>query len=401
MTARGADSLRIGVDVTCLDSARGYGRFLRELLPPLVEADDGNEYVLFLDSHTARRVGPLPARVVETETRTGQAESASATGRRRILDMLKMGRSVAREPLDVMFFPSVYSYYPVFARFPIAVALLDTIAERHGAVVFPNRATRLAWQAKVALARWQSQALVTLSEWSRQSLADYFAIPASQIHVIPGAPSEAFRNGCPDSGPPECLEQAGWPAERPFFIYVGGFNPHKNLHRLVGAFARTVTDHPGADLGLLMVGDFAGDNFHADVDALRGEIDRLGITSRVLFPGFVPDDDLCSLYAGALGLLIPSLEEGLGLPAVEAAACGTPCVATTNSPLPQLLKGGGIFVEPTDEDALAAALRRLLCDTELRKQLGAEARAKASALTWQASAQATREALAAIAREGR
>ena len=393
-----SDAIRIGIDATCLGSARGYGRFLRELLPPLCETDDGNEYVFFLDAHTAREVGPLPGRTVEIATRSGQAESASATGRRGVIDMLKMGRAVSREDLDVMFFPSVYSYYPVLARLPVVVAFHDTIAERHSDVVFPSRTTRWAWQAKVAVARRQARVLVTVSDWSRRSLADYFGTPADQIHVIPEAPSPVFRESAARTAQPDCLIRGGWQPGRAYFIYVGGFNPHKNLHRLVGAFARAAAEHPASDVGLLMVGDFAGDNFHADVDALRGEIERLGITSRVLFPGFVPDDELRALYTDALALVIPSLEEGFGLPAVEAAVCGTPCIATTHSPLPELLSGGGLFVAPTDESALADAVSRILDDEQLRVELGANAEAQARTLTWDAAAQATRKILAAATR---
>ena len=243
-----------------------------------------------------------------------------------------------------------------------------------------------------------SIALVTVSEWSRRSLSDYFGVPADRIHVIPEAPSRVFREGVARSAAPACLSQSGWPDGRTYFVYVGGFNPHKNLHRLVRAFARAAGEHPAVDVGLLMVGDFAGDNFHADLDALRAEIERLGVGGRVHFPGFVPDDDLRTLYSDALALVIPSLEEGFGLPAVEAAACGTPCVATQNSPLPELLAGGGLFVAPTDEAALAGALSRLLDDEALCKELGATAHERASALTWEAAAQAAREALSAVAR---
>ena len=104
------------------------------------------------------------------------------------------------------------------------------------------------------------------------------------------------------------------------------------------------------------------------------------------------------LYAGALACVLPSLEEGFGLAPVEAAACGTPCIATTRSPLPELLAGGGFFVEPEDEAGLAAAIARLAGEPGLRARLGEAARERAAKLSWAEAAAAARAALHAIAR---
>ena len=103
--------LRIGIDATCLGAKRGYARFLRELLPQLIERDATNEYLLFVDSDTVSEVealglpGAPRSRLVQPRTSTGQARAASARGRRSLLDLRRMGRAVARESLDVMYFP--------------------------------------------------------------------------------------------------------------------------------------------------------------------------------------------------------------------------------------------------------------------------------------------------------
>jgi len=137
--------LQIGIDATCLSSRRGYGRFLRELLPPLLESDCENEYLLFADAHASDAVpdlAELPARWVQIDTHEGQAEAASARGSRRLSDLWRMGRAVARARLDVMYFPSVYSYFPVPGKVPVVVAFHDTIPERYGALVFPTHLNR-------------------------------------------------------------------------------------------------------------------------------------------------------------------------------------------------------------------------------------------------------------------
>lgn len=388
--------LRIGIDGTCLALKRGYGRFLRELIVPLLESDTTNEYVLFVDRHAARSIPPLPARIVQPRTSESQVDSASARGNRGVLDVWRMSRAVANEPLDVMYFPSVFSWFPVTGRTRVAVAFHDTIAERYARIVFPTLRTRCLWKLKVAWARRQAHGIITVSEWSKRSLAEWFHVPEERIFVTPEAPAAVFRP-VGDPGPRrKWLAERGLPEDASYLIYVGGFNPHKNLRSLVDAFARVGGDSP--DLQLLFVGDHAGDTFHSEVHDLRERIRAAGIGDRVHFLGFVPDDDLRHLYAGALALVIPSFEEGFGLPAVEAAACGAPAVGTRNSPLPEVLEGGGLFVDPERPEELVEALGRLVREPGLRDRLADGALRRAGRLSWQVTADCTRRALETVAR---
>jgi glycosyltransferase involved in cell wall biosynthesis len=396
-SAPGGAGLRIGIDGTCLALTRGYGRFLRELMPPLLELDRRNEYVVFVDRHAARRIPPLAARVVEAPTSESQVDSASARGNRSVRDVWIMSRTVSREGLDVLYFPSVFSWFPVRTRARVAVAFHDTIAERHARVVFPTWRTRWFWKFKVELARRQAHGIITVSEWSKRSLADWFGIPAGRIFVTPEAPAALFRPA-EDAGPRvRWLEARGIPGSARYLLYVGGFNPHKNLGKLLRAFADARQAAPGMDLRLVLVGDHAGDTFHSEVQALRAGIAAAALEERVHFAGFVPDEDLRHVYAGAVALVMPSLEEGFGLPAVEAAACGAPCVATKNSPLPEVLEGGGLFVDPESQEEITAAVRRLVGDPASRAGLAAKALERARALSWRVTAERTRDALETIA----
>lgn len=389
--------LRIGIDGTCLGSGRGYGRFLRELLPPLI-AEGAHDYLLFVDALTAS-TAPLPDEIADMpvcqlRTRESQAAAASARGNRSVGDLLRMGRGVAAEALDVFYFPSVYSYFPIPSRVRVAVAIHDTIPERHGAMVFPNWRTRWLWNLKSRLARWQATTIVTVSEYARERISEEMGIPVERIFVTPEGPSPAFSVPADRAPLERWLAKHDLPPDAPYLLYVGGFNPHKNLIGLVRALART---SPPEGFRLILVGDYQGDVFHGNVEAIREEITLAGLADRVLWAGFVPDDDLRDLYAGAQALVLPSLEEGFGLPAVEAAACGTPCLATVESPLPDVLRGGGLFFDPTLDGALEACLKTLWADPERRKELGRIALERANALSWDVTARETRRALEATA----
>jgi glycosyltransferase involved in cell wall biosynthesis len=106
----------------------------------------------------------------------------------------------------------------------------------------------------------------------------------------------------------------------------------------------------------------------------------------VIFTGFVKDEDVIHLLNVAQALVLPSMAEGFGLPAVEGAACGIPIIATLNSPLPDLLQDGGIFIDPNSVNQLTDALNVMLSDTTRRNQMARVATARAQQLTWQRSA---------------
>ncbi len=173
---------------------------------------------------------------------------------------------------------------------------------------------------------------------------------------------------------------------------MGGFNPHKHLDVIVrahAALARSRATPPH----LILVGTVDGDVFYGTRASVLAEIDRAGTASLVHWPGFVADGELRDLHSGAVALLIPSENEGFGLPGVEAAACGTPVIATRASPLPELLEGGGFFVAPRDEPGLVHAMRALLDDPSLRSSMGRTAQERAARLSWTTAAQATLGAL--------
>jgi glycosyltransferase involved in cell wall biosynthesis len=168
-------------------------------------------------------------------------------------------------------------------------------------------------------------------------------------------------------------------------VYVGGFGPHKNLERLITAFAALQSEF--ADVNLIMVGEYEREVFHSSFQKLKSIVQELGLANRVIFTGHLADDDLVTLLNLATVLVLPSLMEGFGLPAIEAAACGCPVIATKASPLPNLLgNGGALYVDPADQKDLEIALNRVLSCAELRGRLRESGLAAARQLTWEAAA---------------
>jgi glycosyltransferase involved in cell wall biosynthesis len=135
------------------------------------------------------------------------------------------------------------------------------------------------------------------------------------------------------------------------------------------------------------VGDHEGDAFYSCYKLLVDQVEQAGLRERVCFTGRVSDADLVAVLNRAEVLVLPSFSEGFGLPAVEAAACGTPAVVTTASPLPGLLGEGVIAIAPGDRAGWIRALAGVLGDKALRKRMGQAGLQAALRLSWNNSAQ--------------
>ncbi|MCE9594287.1 MAG: glycosyltransferase family 4 protein [Planctomycetes bacterium] len=368
--------MKIGVDATCWANVRGYGRFTRELCASMVAPN---------------------VELVTVPLGASPTEAASADGNRSPFDMLKLTRAVSKHSLDVFFSPSVYTYFPLPPRMRAVVTIHDAIAERFPELTLPSRKARLFWKAKVKLALWQARVVLTVSEFSKRDISRVLGVPLERIRVSVEAPAAIYR---PSESPADIrrvAEKHGLGADARWLVYVGGFNPHKHVDLIVRAHA-AVAKTSTTPLHLLLVGTIDKDVFHGDQARIRATIAELGTEALVRWTGFVADEELRHLHSGALALLLPSACEGFGLPAVEAAACGAPVIATRESPLPELLEGGGVFVHPGDQKELTDALTLLATDEPARRRMATRALAKARELDWQRGADVALAALREAAR---
>jgi glycosyltransferase involved in cell wall biosynthesis len=294
-----------------------------------------------------------------------------------------MSRALSAREFDLLLFPTVYSYVPVYSRAKKVVMIHDIIAESFPELTIPKQSARLFWNAKVTLGRWQADALVTVSEYSRQGIVKHFRIAPERVSVVGEASDPIFRV-LDHPQPSARLRSLGITVDSRAVVYVGGFGPHKNLEKLIAAFAALQSEF--ADVNLIMVGEYEREVFHSSFQQLKSIVQELGLANRVIFTGHLADDDLVTLLNLATVLVLPSLMEGFGLPAIEAAACGCPVIATKASPLPSLLGDGALYVDPLDHKELETALNRVLSSGELRGRLRELGLAAARQLTWEAAA---------------
>jgi len=219
----------------------------------------------------------------------------------------------------------------------------------------------------------QATAIVTVSNSARRDLLRLHGVPPDRVNVVHEAASPAFRP-IDDAARLAAIRKRYALPER-FILYVGTIEPRKNLARLVEAFADA--RRAGIPHHLVCVGPYGW----ASRD-LSGHIDRLGVREAVHFTGYVPFDDLPAIYNLGEFFVFPSLYEGFGLPVVEAMACGLPVLTSNTSSLGEIASDAAETVDPTDTEALAAAIRLLATDAGRRRELSELGSARARTFSW-------------------
>jgi len=379
--------MRIGVDACTWNNRRGFGRFTRELLEAVLAVDKTNEYLFFIDSESAESDEfPSNVKTIIAQTEVSSMEAASASGRRSVKDLWSMSREVLHHKIDLFFFPAVYSYFPVFNRTKIIVTVHDVIADHHPELVFPNSKLKMFWKLKQNIAIRQAHLILTVSEYSKREIIGYFKLPESKVRVVSEAARSVFSVLQPGSEINQTLSRFGLKTDEEFLLYVGGISPHKNLNALIDAFQIIVSDANFSSIKLVLVGDYTDDPFFSAYPSLKKQIDRLGLSDMVVFTGYIEDLELAHLYNSTSMVVLPSLEEGFGLPSVEAMACGAPVVASNCGSLPEVLGKAGRFFDPTDTVNLAETLKHILGDHTLRKEMSQTGLARAKEFLWNKAA---------------
>jgi len=231
--------------------------------------------------------------------------------------------------------------------------------------------------------------IIAVSAHTRDDLIRSYGLPPEKIVVVHEAAAPHFR-----PQPPEKIEavRARYGLPERYLLSVGTIEPRKNLGRLLQAFERAYQER--LTQGWVVAGKrgwLYGDFF--------AQLERSPVREAVLFPGYVSDEDLPAVYAGAQALVFPSLYEGFGLPVLEAMACGTPVLASRGSSIPEVGGEAAVYFDPLDTGEMTEAVLRLLRDPALREEMRERGFAQARRFSWSKAAAETaavyRAALAA------
>ncbi|MBI1299383.1 glycosyltransferase [bacterium] len=280
-------------------------------------------------------------------------------------------------------FHSTYYLMPYRPGLPTLLTVYDLIAMRHPETVSPR--ARLLFRLTTQLALRAADHVVTISDATRRDLLAHFPVDADHVTAIPLAADPRFT---PQTQDAVVAVRRKYSLPSRFIFYLGINKPHKNLIRLVDAYARltqSLVPSPQSPVPNLVIAG-AWDERYPEA---RDRSAALNLGERVRFLGRVDDADLPALYSACTLFVFPSVYEGFGLPVLEAMACGAPVACGDASSLPEAAGEAALLFDPRDEEAIADALRRALEDDSLRRTLADRSLQQARCFSWQRTAAET------------
>ena len=356
----------------------GIGTYIRQLLEAMARRPESADYRfrVYLRQGDRELLSGLPERF-ETVSEDSPGYS--------VAELTRFAWRLWRDRLDL--FHATHYVLPPLLRGRAVVTIHDIIHLLYPQFL-PSRAAHFYARFMIRRALSRADRIITVSYNSKRDLVDYFDVPSARIEVIYNGVSTRFHPDVPAAERARVAAKHGLPV--PYLLFLGGEKPHKNLQGVVRAFAEALRRAPLPHV-LVLAGPPPRNQLR-----LEALVAALDLKPRVFLPGLVEEEDLPGLVAGADVLLYPTLYEGFGLPVVEAMACGTPVLTSSNSALQEIAGGYAYLVDPMDVDAIARGIVALATDEKVRADFRELGKKRALDFSWDKAAERTLEVYRAV-----
>ncbi len=358
----------IGLDARKLTDF-GIGTYVRNLVRALAAIDRENHYVLLTGTASRELLSDLPDNfrvIVETSPVYSLREMAALSWR------------LFRLRLDL--YHATHYVLPLYVH-PVVVVTIHDIIHLLYPEFLPSGLAFLYAQRMIRSSLERGTRIITVSQNTKADLMAHFDVEGEKIQVIHNGVEEEFRRRLPEEDLERRLRDLG--LQRPYVLFVGNPKPHKNLDRVVQAYARALAIAP-FEAPLVCVGDRGSQEFK-----IRQRAENLGLGDKVRLLGHVAHEVLPAIYQGASLFLYPTLYEGFGLPVVEAMASEVAVITSNTSALKEIAEGYAHLVDPLDVEGMARAIARCMSDPEHRAALARLGVRRAEDFRWERTARKT------------
>lgn len=363
--------MRIAIDAHSVGARLGGNEsYAVNLIEALAQIDEVNDYTLYVTTTEAR--DRFHQRWPNFKVRSTLPHTPL------IRIPLTLSAELRKHPVDVL---HVQFTAPPFCPCPVVVSIHDLSFE-HLPHTF-HRRSRTQLRLTVRHSAKRAAKILTLSEHTRRDVIETYGIAPERITAIPLA---APRHFSPVEDNRELQRvRHNYGIDGPYILSVGSIQPRKNLARLINAYASLRGKYAEAELPkLVLVGKRAW-----LYDETMRALTQTGLKESVILTGYVPETDLPALYSSALCFVYPSYFEGFGLPPLEAMKCGAPVIVGNQTSLPEVVGDAALTVDPYDVSSIAAAIERLVKDSDLRRELSVKGRSRAETFDWRETARRT------------
>jgi glycosyltransferase involved in cell wall biosynthesis len=365
-------SKRIGIDARFYGPEnKGLGRYTKEVVDRILARDGQNEYVIFLNPDNFENFQSASPRVKKVLVKVRWYTLA---------EQIIMPFLIWKEKVDLMHF--LHFNVPLFIRKRFIVTIHDLILTRHptqrASTLSPWIYTlkNLAYKTVIKSAVKRAKKIIAVSKYTKDDITKQFKVSADKIAVIYEGISSTLKSAARNTGQIDDKNVVlKYNIDTPYLLYVGSAYPHKNLEILIDTLPKLKEKNP--ELKLVLVGE--EDYFYKRIKKYAAGFSQ---GQDIIFPGFIPDNQLISFYRLAHAYVFPSLHEGFGLPPLEAMQQGCVVASSNRTCLPEILGEAVLYFDPNDSREMQDQIERILTDNNLREELIAKGRIQAQKYSW-------------------
>lgn len=376
--------MKICIDSRMYSYPGGIARYIRSLINQYTN-DINNDYLLIGNEKKMKKFDKIKtAKNISTtnfkvSSSLGETSSTISKIKNRVMEQINYP---IKDINDCDIFHAPNFNFPLFYNGPLVVTIHDLTLLKFSDLLLPNKMAYIYIKYMIKKAVEKSDMIITVSNNTKKDIVDWFDISEDKIKVIYNGIDEKFKKIENKNKIKEFKNKHDINSD--YILSLGNIKPHKNLKRLIKAFAK-VQNHNN-DIKLVITG-----KGEVLLDELREIIKKNDIENKVIFTGFLEDEELPLIYNAAELLIYPSLYEGFGIPPLEAMACGTPVVTSNKSSLPEVVGEAAILVDPYKIDDIADGILEVLNNKDLAKNLINKGYKRIQKFTWEKAAQETLE----------
>ena len=382
---------RILIDGRFVGVGESVSRVTLEVLAGTLALDKENSYTLLIRPCGEKEIEryPIIKSAQNCKLEILDVEHYSPAEQTKLLSYLN------KEKYDLVHFTQFN--HPIFYRgnFVVTIHDLTMLGHLHRQKFYRRLACNITMKSAIT----NSKQILSVSNFTKNELKEYYSVPDDKVTVTHlGIDHERFNNKLkPQTEKQEAFKKK-YKINGDYILYTGAWKKHKNLIRLLKAYEDFIkSKDPKSQVPspkLVFVGK--ADDKEPEVTA---EIERINkvlspnsqVLSPIILTGFIDEAELPIAYAGALAYVIPSLNEGFGLPPLEAMACGTPVIASKESCIPEVLEDAALYFDPYDIKDISMAIQKISSDLDLRTELSKKGIAQAQKYNWSDTAKKTYE----------
>jgi glycosyltransferase involved in cell wall biosynthesis len=370
--------VRIGIMLRSLDEKGGVGVYSRNLLRTLLRLDEQHEFVLYYRK---------PDHLGEFGARVNVREQLIRAPNKAVWDQLAIPRACRRDEIDVLLHPKFT--LPLATSVPAVMVVHGADWFLPDAARFYSRIDRAYMRVCMPLYLRKAAAVISVSQLTTDDFERIFRLPPGKVRTVYFGPADQFRTVPDATRCEEVRRKYGLPQRFILTLAKLKGDERKNLRGILGAYQRIHGTVPHK----LVVGGLGCERFRVDYD-----LPSDGWGGDVIFPGYLDQADLPAVYRLSELFLYPSNQEAFPIPLTEAMACGVPIVTSRVNGLQEIAGDAALLVDPRDPDDIAAGVRRILADPELRARLAAAGLQRSQQFSWESCGRRTLEILESVGR---